>query len=386
MDNKKINIGLFIDTWFPMVDGVINVVDNYAKRLSKIANVTVFAPRVDKNYDISKFPYKIVLCKSSKFLNLDYRLPLPKLDRNFKKEIKNAKLDIIHIHSPFSIGKMAVNYGRKHKIPVIATFHSQFERDFYRATKSKFLTKILLKIIIKTFNNCNLLLTMNSLCADIVKSYGYKGKIKLLPNGTDLQPEINLLKEKEEIIKKFSLKNEHIFINIGRLVKQKNIDLVIDTCKILKERSFNFKLFILGGGQDENYFKNKVKNLKLNNEIIFLGKIYDNKIKASFLSIAELNIFPSFYDTDGIVKIEAAAFETPTLFAKGSVASSSCKDNINGFIAEANKISFANKIIEIFNNKENYLTVSKKAKEDLYVSWDNIVKELRNIYKEIKND
>ena len=45
---------------------------------------------------------------------------------------------------------MGLKYAKKHKIPVVATLHSQFEKDFYRSTKSKFLTKILLKKIMKT--------------------------------------------------------------------------------------------------------------------------------------------------------------------------------------------------------------------------------------------
>ena len=384
---KKLNIGLFIDTWFPMVDGVINVVDNYAKRLCKFANVTVFAPKVNKNYTGSNLPYKIVFCKSAKFFNLDYRLPLPKLDKNFKKEIKAANLDVIHIHSPFSIGKMAAKFGNKNKIPVISTFHSQFKQDFMRATKSKLITKLLLKIITKVFNRSNLLLTMNPKCAEIIKGYGYKGKIKLLPNGTDLNSETELSKQINEIKEKYEISDDQVvLITIGRLVKLKNIDLVIDSCKILKEQGFNFKLLIIGGGQDEKYFKRKVKENKLSGEVKFVGRVYDATIKSAFFSLANLNVFPSFYDTDGIVKIEAAAFETPTLFAKGSVASSSCKDNVNGYISEAKPNSFAKKITEIFDDN-NYFAVCKQAKNDLYLSWDGVVEKLLNIYlKEKKND
>ena len=383
---EKLNIGLFIDTWFPMVDGVINVVDNYAKRLCKFANVTVFAPKVNKNYTGSNLPYKIVFCKSAKFFNLDYRLPLPKLDKVFKKQIKAANLDIIHIHSPFSIGKMAASFGNKNKIPVVATFHSQFKQDFMRATKSKLVTKILLKVITKVFNRANLLLTMNPKCSEIIKSYGYKGRIELLPNGTDLAPNQNLTDLIAKIKKINNLTDEKILINIGRLTKLKNIDLVIDSCKILKQKNFHFKLFIVGGGQDEKYFKKKVNANNLSKEIVFVGKILDQSLKSAYLASADLNVFPSFYDTDGIVKIEAAAFETPTLFAKGSVASSSCIDGVNGYIAEAEPNSFAKKITEIFDDN-NYFAVCKQAKNDLYLSWDGVVEKLLNIYlKEKKND
>ena len=102
MDKKRLNIGLFIDTWYPMVDGVITVVENYAKLLSAMGhNVTVFCPNVGVSED--KRDYRIVKCKSMKLLGLDYSLPLPNSDKKFKKEIKESNLDIIHIHSPFFV-------------------------------------------------------------------------------------------------------------------------------------------------------------------------------------------------------------------------------------------------------------------------------------------
>ena len=144
--NRKINIGLFIDTFFPMTDGVIMVVDNYAKRLNKIANVIVFAPKCSNSYDDSKLPYKVVRCKSIKVPFLDYDLPIPSIDNSFIKELNNYKLDIIHIHSPFTIGKIGIKYAKKNNIPCIGTMHSQYKLDFKRAVKISFLAK---KTIVK---------------------------------------------------------------------------------------------------------------------------------------------------------------------------------------------------------------------------------------------
>ena len=93
---KKITIGIFIDTFFPMADGVIMVVHNYAKRLIKYANVVVFAPGYSGvEYDDSVFPYKVVRCYSLKTFFWDYSLPIPKLDRKFKKNIINFVVYII---------------------------------------------------------------------------------------------------------------------------------------------------------------------------------------------------------------------------------------------------------------------------------------------------
>lgn len=97
----KITIGIFIDTFFPMTDGVIMVVDNYARRLIKYANVIVFTPSyIGSDFDDSALPYKVVRCYSLKTYFWDYNLPIPKLDKKFKKILDSYKLDIVHINSP----------------------------------------------------------------------------------------------------------------------------------------------------------------------------------------------------------------------------------------------------------------------------------------------
>ena len=119
---KKINIGLFIDTFFPMIDGVVMVVDNYARRLVNYANVFVFAPVVPgQKFDDSKLPYKVIRCKALDVSFVDYSLPLPDLDKKFKKELDDCHLDIVHIHSPATIGSIGVRYAKQHNIPVVAT-------------------------------------------------------------------------------------------------------------------------------------------------------------------------------------------------------------------------------------------------------------------------
>lgn len=85
---KKITIGLFTDSFYPFTDGVVMVVDNYAKRLAKYANVIVFAPKYTLNeFDDDTLPYKVVRCYSLKVPFIDYSIPITKLDKKFQKEL-----------------------------------------------------------------------------------------------------------------------------------------------------------------------------------------------------------------------------------------------------------------------------------------------------------
>lgn len=382
----KLNIGLFIDTFYPMIDGVISVVDNYARRLSKIANVTVFAPKPRKgDFDDSKFPYKVVRCGrlNLKTLRLDYDLPLPTLDRKFKKAIKDADLDIIHIHSPFSIGKIATNYGKKHNIPVIATLHSQFKKDFYKATKSEALTALMMKKILKVFNMCDECWAVNSEIARIFKEYGTKEMPGVQNNGTDLIP-YNDQKEISQLRAKYNIQDdEKVFLFIGRICALKNIFFIADSLALLKDKGFKFKMLFVGTGQDEKKLKEHIKKLNLSDEVIFTGKITDRVEISKYYKMADLFLFPSLYDASSLVQIEASSQSTPTLFLRGAATADTVTENVNGYLSDNSTEAFADKIVEIFRNKEKYNEICTNAFRDLYVSWDDAVKKNYEDYLKI---
>ena len=249
------------------------------------------------------------------------------------------------------------------------------------------MTKILLKKIMRVFNKCDVLWTMNPACVELAKSYGYRGRVEIIPNATNLSDKFDadeLSAMKLEIRKKYNISSgEKVFINIGRLNKLKNLDFVIEVCKKLKDENFKFKLLLIGDGNEKKYFVNKVEKLGLENEIVFVGKITSTEEKSKYFASADLQIFPSYYDTDGIVRIEAAAFCVSTIMIKNSIASSTICDNINGYIGENDIDAFAKKIIDIFANKSIYERVKEKCHEDLYINWEGLVLKVFENYKQL---
>lgn len=383
---KKLNIGLFVDAFFPMIDGVVMVVDNYARQLSKKCNVTVFAPAGRKAFDDTTLPYKVVRCKAKFPLAfLDYDLPMPNADKKFSQEVKNSNLDLVHIHSPFTIGKVGVKYARKHKIPLVCTLHSQFEKDFLRATKSKAVTRLMLNVIAKTFNKCDELWTMNPGCVELAKHYGYRGKTSLVSNATDLKNEFSedeIASIKSDLFKKFGIgEDEKVFVSIGRVNKLKNLDLIIDSCKILSDKNFKFKWLVVGDGGDMEYFKTRVKKLNLQDKIVFVGKVMGATEKGKIFAISSLHLFPSAYDTDGVVRIEAAAYSVPTLFSTGTLAASVITDCHNGYIAPATAEDYSRKIEQIFDDNATYKKVRQQCKKDIYITWEQLVPQIYEKYK-----
>ena len=126
---------MFIDVFYPIVDGVVKVTDHQARLLSKHHDVYVFAPKAkEKNYQ-DEFPYEVMRVMNIHIPTTDYQLALPQLDSALNKKLKSIKFDIIHIQSPFSMGELGIKVAKKQNIPVVATLHSQYEKDFYERTK-----------------------------------------------------------------------------------------------------------------------------------------------------------------------------------------------------------------------------------------------------------
>ncbi len=385
---KKITVGLFNDSFFPLTDGVIMVVDNYARRLSNFCNVIVFVP----NYLFSKFddttlPYKVVRCYSLDVPFLDYSLPIPKLDYKFIRNLNKYKLDIVHIHSPFSLGVAGLKYAKRHHIPCIATMHSQFKQDFKRALKSEMLANKFTYRLMKVYNKCDLCFAVNKEVARIYfEEYHYKTMPRVLLNATDMEPIENNNKVYKGLDKKYNIKwNEKVFLFVGRLNILKNILFIVDSLSVLKQKkpSLKFKMLFVGVGQDEDKLKERIKELNLEKEVLLVGKIKDRIELASIYKRADLFLFPSVYDASSLVQIEAASQKTPGVFLKNTATSSTITDNVNGFLSDETVGAYSDKIIEVMENKELYKKVSDNAYYDLYRSWDKAIEEIYDIYKEL---
>ena len=138
-------------------------------------------------------------------------------------------------------------------------------------------------------------------------------------------------------------------------------------------------MLLVGSGQDERYFNNLIDKYRLNDKVIMCGKILNRKMLAEYYARADLFLFPSMYDSNSLVQIEAASQKTPTLFVKDSATSYYIKDNINGYIEENNSIKYAKRIEEILADEKKLKEVSENAFKELYISWDE---EVKNIYNE----
>ncbi len=378
-------IGFFVDVFYPMVDGVVNVVHQYATILSKEHDVFVFAPKAKDKSFIDDFSYKVIRVLKIQVPNTDYHLAIPPLDGKLTKLLKDIKLDIVHIHSPFSMGELGVSYAKKYKVPLFATLHSQYKQDFELRVKLKPITNMMLKDIIKRLNKCDHTFTVNQTIRHVYKSYGLKKESYIIPNATEMTYLMGH-DVKDDVLRSYRVDiNVFNMLFVGRIDKIKNIKFILKALAEMKKMTRKFHLYIVGKGSDLEYFKAKVETLGLEKQVTFTGAIYDRKMLAAMYETCDLFVFPSLYDTNSLVQLEAASQKTPTIFIKGAATAHHIEDDVNGFL-EMNDVSqFGKRLYLLSQDLTTLQAVGNKAYETIYHRWDDSIKILINYYQQFKD-
>lgn len=374
-------VGLFIDTWYPMVDGVIKVVDNYARRLIQYCDVVVFCPetRGYKIEDDAALPYEVVRCSSIPLIGNDYDIPTPALDPVFEARILRSGIDLVHIHSPFTLGLSGVLYAKIRHLPVVATLHSQYRQDFEKPLKIKGAVDLAMGGVMRVFNACDECWAVNAgIKALYENEYGLTAPCKVRLNATDHVPVVDPAKAAAIVNETYGIPADAtVFLFVGRINFIKNIDFTVRALARAKEMGLkNFRMLFVGKGQDEVKLAALVKECGLVNEVVLCGLVSDREMLQNLYSRAKLFLFPSLYDANSLVQIEAACQGTPTVFLEGAKTAATVTPGVNAYVSQPGEENYARMILDILSDPAGYERVSAAARSDLYLNWDDVVKEV----------
>lgn len=380
--NDKLKIGIGTDAFPPTTDGISNVAQNYADQINKHFGTAVVITPKNPNQMDSKYNYEIFRYKSWWIPSKEgYSIGWP-----FKDELHQAiidkNFDLLHSHAPLATSYYFRRVTQKKKIPVVLTYHTKYEYDINRRVPTKPARDFAYNFLLNNINAADEVWVTSEGTADSLKKLGYTGDYILMPNGCDL-PLLNA-SENEIAIKKRKYnipENIPIFLFSGRMIWYKNIQLILDACTKLKKNGKNFKLIMVGFGADENAIKRYIHKSGLKENVIWTGKILDRQEIQDYYAVSDLLLFPSVFDTNGLVVREAAACATPSLLVRDSCAAEGIMDGETGFLCMESAHSIAATLSKIMDNKQLLQTVGKNAQSKIYISWEDAVGRAYNRYQ-----
>ncbi|MCR5207960.1 MAG: glycosyltransferase [Eubacterium sp.] len=378
--DKKLKVALGNDAFLPTIDGVNTVIKYYAEYInSELGEAVVVTPDNPNKKDYL-FPFEIYRYKSLFTFGEGYPVGWP-FKEQFARDIINMNFDILHSHCPVATSYFFRRINRLQRIPVVLTYHTKFEYDIDARVKSLAIRQKAYTMIGKDIKCADEVWVTSRGTADSLRIMGYEGDYVVMPNGCDL-PKVNLTEDDKAIImRKHNIPNGiPVFIFVGRLMWYKNIRLILDAMRLLKEKGRDFRMLFLGIGPDEKAMRKYISRIRLDDKVIFTGMIDDRRVLQYYYAAADLLIFPSLFDTNGLVVREAAASSTPSILVKDSCAAEGIVDGETGFICFESAHSYAEKIDSIIDNKDLLERVGRQAQNDIYISWEESIKRAHERY------
>lgn len=342
-------IGIFTECYHPTLNGVVVSIDTFKTELEKRGHkFFIFAPGNSKCNDnpLNVFRYP------SLPWHKDYPPALPFLAPLQTSKISDLGLDLIHSQHMFGMGRFGLRIARKLDIPIVHTYHTLItEYAHYIPIIPNSLTKTVIKKLTKSYcNKCDQIVTPSSSMKKILRSYGTKTPIEVIPTGVYLENLANpyhkdVLKAQWQIPE-----DKKILLYVSRVAKEKNLTFLFKAIKKLSTRRNDFHLLIVGGGPELEYYQKLVKNWELSACVTFTGM--QEKEKANrFFGAADIFVFPSITETQGIVITEAMAAGIPAVAIDKMGPSDIIQDGIDGFLTPLNLDKFCAKIEALLENK-----------------------------------
>ena len=203
-----------------------------------------------------------------------------------------------------------------------------------------------------------------------------------MPNGVDLPHETVSEDVVREVTGDYDLpENVPCCLFIGRLMWYKGLRIILDALARLHAGGLDFRMVFVGGGGDEAEVREYTARLGLEKKVVFTGAISNRKHLRAWYTRADLFLFPSTFDTNGLVVREAAASNTAAVIIDGSCASEGVTKDRNGFLIEESAAALASKLAELFAYPDTMKKVGINAGNELYISWEDAVAHAYDRYE-----
>ncbi|KPU27279.1 hypothetical protein TR13x_05910 [Caloranaerobacter sp. TR13] len=367
-NNKKLNIAMFTNNYFPFIGGVPISIDRLAKGLKKQGHqVYIYAPEYPTSYQYEN--NNTIRCKLLTYYRTkNFNFPIANVfSRKIEEQFISHQIDVVHVHHPFWMGSKGVKLAKKYKVPVVLTYHTRLDKYAHNIPywgRALFKNKISHYIIRRFSKKCDAVLAPTNTAKEYLRNIGVSKYIEILPTGIDFEEYYSIdNKEIEELKQKYKKKNNIILCSVSRLTKEKNLYFLLEGVKYIKDcTNIPFKCIIVGEGPEKGNLLEIIESSNLKDVVYLVGEISPREIYKYYMA-SDIFVFASQSETQGMVLLEAMAGKCPVVAIRSSGIEDVISNGDNGFKTKADIRNWSEKIIYLMENPDKL----KKMSENAYV-------------------
>lgn len=342
------NIGIFSDTYLPQVNGVVSSILTLEKTLREQGhNVYIFTishPQAENDS-----PYVQRMASIPFVFFKEHRVGIM-YSNKVVKTIKKLKLDLVLSQTEFSMGMFARLVSKKLNIPIVHTYHTVYEDYMHYVSVGMDLSPGIARKFSKNFcNHVNGVIAPTKKTEKLLRNYGVKKPIRVIPTGIDFTPFSSDLYTSDDVVhlkEVFHIPLEDpIILFVGRVAKEKSIDLLIQSLPLLLKTVPDAKLVIVGDGPQRLELEELAQNLGVREQVIFTGMQPWRTIGRMY-QLGDVFVSASVTETQGLTFAEAMAAGLPVVAMEDESITGFVRNDYNGYL---------------FHNKEELATMLSKV-------------------------
>ena len=376
-------IGVFSESYKPYTSGVVTSIATFRTELERKGHeIFIFAPSYPEYKDEENHIYRFSSIPAPS--NPNYTLAVP-IYPGLGLEVKRLQLDVVHAHSPFTLGRVGLKYARRLHLPMVFTYHTRYDQYVHYLKKAPaFAGDMTNKYSSYFCNLCDHIITPTSDIKNILRNGEVTRPISVIPTGVPLDKfehgDGTWLKRHYQVPA-----DKKVLLFVGRLTQEKNIPFLVDSFKLIHEQYPASVLVLTAEGPMERELRQQASGLGLRPEVdvIFTGALPYDELTNVYHS-ADLFVFSSLTETQGLVLVEAMAAGLPVIAVRATGVNDMVSHQQDGLICSPQRREFADQVLQVLNNPVLYQGLHQGALQKAeQMSSRSMAHKLESIYMKL---
>lgn len=346
-------IAMFSECYEPVQNGVSTSLRALVEELRHSHhNVLVIAPHFADHLDEQPFILRVPSFQTR--FNSDYPVAypwFPRLVRNFDRIVP----DVLHSHSPFFVGLLAARLARRHHVPLVSTYHTLYQ---HYAHYLFFLPDPAIQALLgwwmpEYYDRCECVIAPSGVARDSLMSFGISSPIEVVPTGVPIPAPAGIAPARQAAVReRWSIpRDAPLLLYVGRIAPEKNIEMVLDAFAAVAETRPDVRLMVVGGGPHLDACRAIGQAMPCAERVLFTGPVAHDDLPPVYAA-ADVFVFGSTTETQGLVVAEARAAGTPCVVVDEGGAAETVHDGEDGLVTGASAEAFASALAVLLDYPE----------------------------------
>jgi len=352
-------VALFTNNYLPFRGGVTTAVETLRRGLERLRHrAWVFAPASRPPVTDPPWVFRYPSIPAPTYPGFALALPF---SRRLYGMARALAPDIVHAQHPFLLGPAARRFARRHGRPLVFTYHTRYEKyAHYVPLPERLVAALAVRLSCRFAGSADLVVAPSERIAATLRDRGVTAPVAVVPTGVPL--DLFRPGDRAEARRKLRLPADALLcLYVGRLDREKSVDRIIDAFGSVADAISGARLSLVGQGAHETAARRRAEASPARERIWFHGG-RDRDTLPLFYRAADLFLFASETETQGLVLAEAHACGLPAVAVRASGVDEVVRDGETGLLTKAAPREFADAAIGLLLDGERRMAMGRAAR------------------------